>query len=156
MALTANPAVRAGTPISPASVVRRRSDSTRGYALVEVLAAMGIVVLIGTLAFLAFGNQDQRRLDADAAEVALFLQQTRMRALEAGRPIEIVLSARDGVLDAGGRQIAFDGGVQIAPERAAIVMSPSGRSDGLRMTLSRNAAATTITLDWLTGRVLVQ
>ena len=29
--------------------------------MVEMLVAMAIVVLIGTLAFLAFGNQDQRR-----------------------------------------------------------------------------------------------
>ncbi|MEM7718282.1 MAG: hypothetical protein AAF222_03705 [Pseudomonadota bacterium] len=137
-------------------MARRRSHSTRGYALVEVLAAMGIVVLIGTMAFLAFGNQDQRRLDADAAEVALFLQEARMRALEAGRPIEIVLSARERVLDAGGRQIAFDQGVEVTSDRTALIMSPSGSSEGLRVTLSRNEAATTVTLDWLTGRVLVR
>ncbi|MGR3511123.1 MAG: pilus assembly FimT family protein [Paracoccaceae bacterium] len=135
---------------------RRRSHSTRGYALVEVLAAMAIVVLIGTMAFLAFGNQDKRRLEVVAADVALLLQETRMRALEAGRPIEIVLSARDRVLDAGGRQVFFDSRVEIAPERARIIMAPSGSSDGLQVTLTRNEAQKTVSLDWLTGQVRVQ
>lgn len=137
-------------------MARRRSHSTRGYALIEVLAAMAIVVLIGTMAFLTFGNQDKRRLDAEAAEVALLLQEARMRALEAGRPIEIVLLGRERVLDAGGRQIAFDPSTDIAPERVEIILSPSGSSDGLEMTLTRNEARKTVTLDWLTGQVRVQ
>ncbi|MEM9425109.1 MAG: hypothetical protein AAGA06_00250 [Pseudomonadota bacterium] len=134
----------------------RRSHSTQGYALVEVLAAMAIVVLIGTLAFLAFGNQDRRRLEADAAKVALLLQEGRMRALEAGRSIEIVVSARDRVLDVGGRQFAFDPAIAIAPERADILLSPSGSSEGLELVLTRDAAEKTVTLDWLTGQVVVQ
>ncbi|MEM6386415.1 MAG: prepilin-type N-terminal cleavage/methylation domain-containing protein [Pseudomonadota bacterium] len=152
----ANRAAKVGTPISRGEMAGRRSSGTRGYALIEVLAAMAIVVLIGTLAFLAFGNQDTRRLEVDAAEVAMLLQEARMRALEAGRPIEIVLSAQDGVLDAGGRQVAFDGGVTVAPTRADIIMSPSGSSEGLVMTLTRNTAQKTVTLDWLTGRVRIQ
>lgn len=149
-------AAKVGTPTSPGEMTRRRSHNTRGYALVEVLAAMAIVVLIGTMAFLAFGNQDKRRLDVVAADVALLLQETRMRALEVGRPIEIVLSARDRVLDAGGRQIVFDPRVEIAPERARIIMAPSGSSDGLQVTLTRNEARKTVSLDWLTGQVRVQ
>lgn len=117
---------------------------------------MAIVVLIGTLAFLAFGNQDKRRLDAEAAEVALLLQEARMRALEAGRPIEIVLSSRDGVLDAGGRQFTFDPAIEVTPEQARLILSPSGGSDGLRVTMVRNTARKTVTLDWLTGQVRVQ
>ena len=127
-----------------------------GYALIEILAAMAIVVLVGTLAFLAFGNQDQRRLDTEAADVALLLQEARMRALEAGRPIEIVVSARDRVLDAGSRQIRFSDKTSIQPEQARIILAPSGSSDGLRLVMSRNDARKAVTLDWLTGRVLVE
>ena len=152
----ANRAVRGVTPILPDNMTRRRSHSTQGYALVEVLAAMAIVVLIGTLAFLAFGNQDRRRLDADAAAVALLLQEARMRALEAGRPIEIVLSARDRVLDVGGRQFAFDPAIGIAPARAALILKPSGNSEGLELVLTRDTAQKTVTLDWLTGQVVIQ
>ena len=137
-------------------MAQRRRHTAQGYALVEVLAAMSIVVLIGTMAFLAFGNQDQRRLNAEAAEVALLLQGARMRALEAGRPIEIVVSADPRVIDAGGRQFAFDRDVDVSPSSAELILSPSGASPGLALTLTRNAARKVVTLDWLTGRVVVQ
>lgn len=137
-------------------MTRRRSFTTHGYALVEILAAMAIVVLIGTMAFLAFGNQDQRRLDAEAAQAALLLQTARLRALEEGRSIEIVVSARERVLDAGGEQIRFADAVRIQPERANILLEPSGNSDGLQLILSRNEARKAVTLDWLTGRVVVE
>lgn len=117
---------------------------------------MAIVIMIGTLAFLSFGNQDSRRLEADVAEVALLLQSARMRALEAGRPIEIVVSADQSVLDAGGDQIRFDRRVDVEPDEARIILRPSGASDGLRLTLSRGEAQKTVTLDWLTGQVAVQ
>ncbi|MEL7349734.1 MAG: hypothetical protein AAFN17_18430 [Pseudomonadota bacterium] len=134
----------------------RRRHISEGYALVEVLAAMTIVVLIGTLAFLSFGNQDSRRLDAEVAEVALLLQSARMRALEAGRPVEIVISADQRVLDAGGRQIAFDRSVGIEPAEATILLRPSGNSNGLQLTLTRGDARKIVTLDWLTGQVAIQ
>ncbi|MEM9971701.1 MAG: hypothetical protein AAF762_11480, partial [Pseudomonadota bacterium] len=153
---TASPAARVRTLISRASVRCRRRHSAQGYALVEVLAAMGIVVLVGTLAFLAFGNQDARRVEAEAAEVALLLQEARMRALEAGRPIEIVVSSRERVLDAGGQQLAFSSGVDVSPENVEIILGPSGSSEGLALRLARGGASKTVTLDWLTGRVLVQ
>lgn len=117
---------------------------------------MAIVVLIGTMAFLAFGNQDQRRLNAEAAEVALLLQGARMRSLEAGRPIEIVVSADKRVIDVGGKQVVFDRDVRLSPKDANILLSPSGNSDGLEVVLIRNEARKTVTLDWLTGRVAVQ
>ena len=134
----------------------RRRHISQGYALIEVLAAMTIVVLIGTLAFLSFGNQDRRRLDAEAAEVALLLQSARMRALEAGRPVEIVVSGDQRVVDAGGQQVAFDRSVELRPNEARGLLRPSGNSNGLSLTLSRGDARKTVTLDWLTGQVVVQ
>ncbi|MCY4336427.1 MAG: prepilin-type N-terminal cleavage/methylation domain-containing protein [Litoreibacter sp.] len=135
---------------------RRRAHSTQGYALIEMLVAMAIVVIIGTLAFLAFGNQDQRRLNAEAAEIALHLQTARMRALEAGRPIEIVVASEQGVIDAGGAQLALPDDLRISPQSAELILQPSGGSPGLVLELSRNAARKTVSLDWLTGRVVVQ
>ena len=84
---------------------------------------MAIVVLIGTMANLALGTQEQRRMNAEAAEVALLLQGARMRALEAGRPIEIVVSADPRVIDAGGRQFAFDRDVRGSPQSAELILS---------------------------------
>lgn len=135
----------------PTSRARRR-PATRGVATVEVLVAVAVVVLIGAVALLGFGGGDRARLDAEAARVALVLQQTRLRALETGRPVEIVLA--DGVLAAGRTRHVVAAGTtaSAAPPRA--VLHPSGESDaGFALTLRRDALTRVVELDWLTGRV---
>ncbi|MEM9474234.1 MAG: hypothetical protein AAGA71_03010 [Pseudomonadota bacterium] len=136
--------------------MQRRGQNTRGFATVEILVAMAIFVLVGSLGFLALGNADRWRLANDTAEVALFLQEARMRALESGRPVEIRISAEDRLLDAGGRQYQFARAVDIAPETARIVVDPTGRSEGLDLALSRDDQRAVVRLDWLTGRVAVE
>lgn len=133
---------------------RRRA---RGFALVEVLVAMAIVVSIGTLSYLTLsGRSDRARVEADAAGIALFLQQTRMRALEQGQPVEIVLKADEGILAAGATRHPLPEGVILSPTAARIVMRPSGESNGLVLEIARGDARAGITLDWLTGRVVVE
>ena len=136
--------------------MQRRGHNTRGFATVEILVAMAIFVLVGSLGFLALGNADRWRLANDTAEVALFLQEARMRALESGRPVEIRISAEDRLLDAGGRQYRFARAVDIAPETARVVVDPTGRSEGLDLALSRDDQRAVVRLDWLTGRVAVE
>lgn len=117
---------------------------------------MAIFVLVGTLGIVAFGNNDRWRVTSEAADVAVFLQEARTRALETGRPIEIRLSAEAGMLDAGGRQFRFARATNVSPEAARIVLDPSGRSEGLTLALSRNETRKAVRLDWLTGRVVVE
>jgi Tfp pilus assembly protein FimT len=133
-----------------------RGSATRGFATVEVLVAVAIVVLIGTLSVLSFGGTDRARLAAEAAEVGLFLQETRMRALEGGRAIEIVLSAKDGLLVAGSERHVFERGVTVSPDAARIILQPSGENQGLDLTLARNQEVAHVRLDWLTGKVEVR
>jgi type II secretory pathway pseudopilin PulG len=134
--------------------MRRRG--ARGFATVEVMVAVAIVVLIGTLAFLSFGGTDRARVTAEAAEVGLFLSEARMRALEGGQPVEILLSAKDRTLAAGPARHAFSRGIDIAPEEARIVLQPSGENQGLDLTLTRDAAVAHVRIDWLTGKVEVR
>ncbi|MEL6799796.1 MAG: hypothetical protein AAFO80_07950 [Pseudomonadota bacterium] len=136
--------------------MHRRRHTARGFATVEVLVAMAIFMLVGTLGIVAFGNNDRWRVASEAAEVAVFLQEARTRALDTGRPIEIRLSAEAGVLDAGGRQYRFARATEVSPEAARIVLDPTGRSEGLDLALSRDDQSATVRLDWLTGRVAVE
>lgn len=140
--------------------MRRRLTTGRtraaGFATVEVLVAVAVVVLIGTLAILSFGGNDRARLNAEAAEVGLFLQEARMRALEGGRPIEIVLSAREGVLVAGPARHFFARGITVSPDEARVILQPSGENQGLEFTLARNDEVTRVSVDWLTGKVQVR
>jgi Tfp pilus assembly protein FimT len=135
---------------------RIRPSAAKGFATVEVLVAVAIVVLISTLAIVSFGGNDRSRLNAEAAEVGLFLQEARMRALEGGRPIEIVLSAKEGVLVAGPARHVFGRGITVAPDEARLILQPSGENQGLTFTLARNDAVARISVDWLTGKVEVR
>lgn len=133
-----------------------RRQGAEGFATVEVMVAVAIVVLIGTLAVISFGGTDRARVTTEAAEVRLFLQEARMRALEGGRPVEIVLSAKDGVLAAGSARHVFSRGITVEPEEARIVLYPSGENAGLGLTLTRDEAVARVSVNWLTGRVEVQ
>ncbi len=128
----------------------------RGFATVEVLVAVAIVLLVGSIAILGFGGTDRARVAAEAAEIALFLQEARMRALEAGQPVEIVLSTREGVLAAGAARHALAAGIVVEPAEARLVLRPSGESEGLAIVLVRDVARAEVVLDWLTGRVDVR
>lgn len=136
--------------------IRAGRGGAKGFATVEVLVAVAVVVLIGTLSIVSFGGTDRARLNAEAAEVGLFLQEARMRALEGGRPIEIILSAKDGLLVAGPARHVFGRGITVMPEEARLVLRPSGENQGLDLTLARNDAVARIRVDWLTGKVEVR
>ncbi|MCY4181100.1 MAG: hypothetical protein OXD48_12665, partial [Litoreibacter sp.] len=69
---------------------------------------------------------------------------------------EIVVASEQGVIDAGGAQLALPDDLRISPQSAELILQPSGGSPGLVLELSRNAARKTVSLDWLTGRVVVQ
>ncbi len=118
--------------------------------------AVAVVILIGTLAIVSFGGNDRARLNAESAKVGLFLQEARMRALEGGRPVEIILSARDGLLVAGPARHVFGRGITIEPDEARVVLQPSGENAGLDFTLTRNDQVARVSVDWLTGKVTVR
>ncbi|KIT15864.1 hypothetical protein [Jannaschia aquimarina] len=131
------------------SKARRRT--TRGFATVEVLVAVAVVMFVGTIALLTFGGGDRSRVEAEAAQVALFLQQARLRALESGRAVEVAFV--DGALVAGPARHSPGNGTRIDALRGGTVIRPSGASDGLTLTVRRGEASRVVTLDWLTGRV---
>ena len=130
---------------------RRRA---RGAALIEVLVAVAVVALVGSVAVAGLGGGDRARLRAEAAEVARHLTAARMRALETGRAQDILLE--DGVLSTGSDDLAFDPVTEVEPETARLRLSPTGRSDGLVLTLDRAGHVAVVELDWLTGGVAVR
>ena len=131
-----------------------RRRAAKGVATLEVLVAVTIVVMVGTLGILTFGGTDRALVRAEAAETALFLQEARLRALEAGRPIEILLSPAG--LNAGGIMHDFDPRIAVSPEEAQVILQPSGASGGLTISLQRDDAVATVALNWLTGQVAVE
>ena len=131
-----------------------RRRAAQGVATLEVLVAVTIVVMVGTLGILTFGGTDRALVRAEAAETALFLQEVRLRALEVGRPIEILLSPEG--LNAGGIRHDFDPRIDVSPDEAQVILQPSGASGGLTISLQRDDAVATVALNWLTGQVAVE
>ena len=140
------------TRTSPA----RRRASTRGFSTVEVLVALGIVLLVGTIALTSIGGLERARLRHDTAEIALILNQARLQALEHGQTVDISWSERAGELRVGRQIHVLHAGTEAEVQPTLTRIRPSGESSGLRVTLTRGAFQSVIELDWLTGRVEVR
>ena len=131
-----------------------RRRAARGAALIEVLVAVAVVALVGSVAVAGLGGGDRARLRAEAAEAARHLTTARMRALETGRTQVVRLA--DGVLSTGPDAHAFDSSTALSPDEAALRLSPTGRSAGLILELRRADHVAVVELDWLTGRVVTR
>ncbi|MEO0903477.1 MAG: hypothetical protein AAFX89_01765, partial [Pseudomonadota bacterium] len=106
----------------PISASKRRR--ARGLATIEVLVAVTIIVLIGSLATLTLGSTDRRIVARETADISLFLQQTRLRALELGRPVEIIVNGTEGRIEAVGQHHQIARGLTLTPEEARLVLQP--------------------------------
>ena len=133
----------------------RRRSGQKGFATVEVLVAVAVLVIVGTLGVLTLGNRDSAVLRSEAADVALFLQQARLRAAESGQPVAVVFDDRTNTLISDGRSHVLAPRVSGAAVPARLRISPSGENDGMTLTLAAGEVRTRVRLDWLTGRVEV-
>lgn len=149
-----NPEERVEMPIFRAKRTRR-NKATRGAATVEVLVAVSIVMMIGAIGIVSFGGTDRARLRSEATEVAMFLQRTRMRSLESRKKIEVIVSEKDGVINAGGERMRIGYG-ELSASRHRLLLHPSGESEGLIVSLRAKDEIFEVSLDWLTGRVAIQ
>lgn len=147
----ANPVARASMPMWKAR--RRSRTATRGFAAVEVLVTVAIVVLIGTVAIFALNRTDRVQLENDVAAVALALQQARLQAAETGTPVEVIFSQPDQSLSTPTQTLTFGRGVTSPTDSARILLRPSGESEGLEITLVAGEMSRTVGVDWLTGQV---
>lgn len=137
------------------STPTRKSQQTRGFAAVEMLVTVAIVVLIGTLAIFLLGRSDRAQLQNDAAEIALILQQARLQAAESGRPVEVQYSQRDRSISTPTAVYEFGRGVTSDTESARIIIRPSGENEGLDLVLAAGDFTRAVELDWLTGQIRV-
>lgn len=138
--------------MKPGSSIRRRAGTT-GFALVEVLVTVAIVVMIGALSFATMGNRGPSLARTEAGEIALVLQRARMEAAERGRAVEIRWNAEDQTLIAGSSTHVMRRGVEGPAEAFTLTLQPTGQSDGLTLPVTASGYAVEVTLDWLTGRV---
>lgn len=131
----------------------RRSTAARGFATVEILVTVAIVILIGSISILALGRSDRAVLQDDVAAVALALQQARLQAAETGRPVSVEYTADDKTLRAGAAEHTLSRGVTGPNETTRIFIRPSGENEGLTLQLVSGEVTRSVELDWLTGQI---
>lgn len=134
---------------------RHNRSRARGFAAVEMLVTVAIVVLIGTVAIFVLGRTDRAQLQADATEIALVLQQARLQAAETGRPVEVQYSQDERSISTPTALHEFGRGVTSSTESVRLVIRPSGESEGLELQLSAGDHTRSVELDWLTGQIRV-
>lgn len=127
----------------------------RGFAAVEMLVTVAIVVLIGAVAVFALGRSDRAQLQNDASEIALILQQARLQAAETGRPVEVFYSQNDRSIATPMAVHEFGRGVTSSTDSTRILIRPSGENEGLDLVLLAGDLSRTVRLDWLTGQIRV-
>ncbi|MDX8349124.1 hypothetical protein SLH49_14155 [Cognatiyoonia sp. IB215446] len=115
--------------------------------------AVAIVVLIGTISILALGRSDRATLQNDVAEIALLLQQARLRAAETGQPVLVEYSEADRTLRTAFTAHELDRAVTSPTESTQISIRPSGENEGLNLVLVAGAHERSVELDWLTGQI---
>ena len=132
---------------------RPRRKHSGGFATVEVLVTVAIVVLIGTVSIVALGRTDRAQLNDDVASVALILQQARLQAAETGRPVEVIYSQDDRSIASPRDLYAFGRNVSSPTDSARILIRPSGENEGLDLVLEAGNHRRTVAIDWLTGQI---
>ena len=132
-----------------------RNHSARGFAAVEMLVTVAIVVLIGTVAIFALGRTDRAQLQDDAAGIALVLQQARLQAAETGRPVEVLYSQEDRSISTPTALHEFGRGVTSSTDSTRLLIRPSGENEGLELVLLAGELSRSVVLDWLTGQIRV-
>ncbi len=131
----------------------RRRSAAQGFATVEILVAVAIVVLIGSISILALGRSDRALLQDEVAAISLALQQARLQAAETGQPVEVEYSVDDKTLRAGVAEHTLARGVTSPNETTRIFIRPSGENEGLTLELVAGDLSRSVQLDWLTGQI---
>ena len=132
-----------------------RTHRARGFAAVEMLVTVAIVVLIGTVSIFALGRTDRAQLQNEVSEIALVLQQARLQAAETGRPVEVQYSQADRSISTPTALHEFGRGVTSSTDSARILIRPSGENEGLDLVLMAGDLTRSVELDWLTGQIRV-
>jgi general secretion pathway protein H len=137
---------------------------SRGFTLVEIVAALTIVGLVLAVAVpqsIRFYESVQFR--AAVRETITLLNSARYSAVASGVPQDVVISPREGFIRFAEAQVNFDSDVEIAAHSAkevnrnglgVIRFYHDGGASGGGIDITRDGGYTVkIAVDWLVGRV---
>jgi general secretion pathway protein H len=154
-------AAQAARPTSRMSSTDRKS----GFTLIEVMAVMLIIALIGTLVVTITPGSGRAKLKALTMQTAALLRRERLGAIMTGHDRRVSL-------DEQRRAVVGEGGdlIPVPPDIAIDVLGaneswsgrlllarfhPDGASSGAVLRFSREGAAYEVRVNWYTGGVAI-
>lgn len=159
----AGPAARTTPATSPAASRRGKE----GFALYELILALAILGMVAGVVFPRVARAPGPvELGAKAQQIAALLRSDRNAALRRGGEVVSHVDVAKGTVISGlsGTGVRVPKGVAVAfvqssrelgPAGGGIRFYPDGRSSGGFLSLKRGAAEVEVSVNWLTGGVLV-
>jgi general secretion pathway protein H len=132
-----------------------KTRAAAGFTLVEMLVVLTVLALALGLVMTHGPVRSQRlELDAAARRIAGALRLARSRAIAEERTVVFALDRGGYSLDRDAPTMWSAG---VAPEgNRRVVFTPDGGSSGARIVLRDGERVVAISVDWLTGRVVVR
>jgi general secretion pathway protein H len=134
--------------------------------LLEMVAVMLIVALVGGLVMTLTPGTGRAQLKSTVLDAAALLRRERQSAVLTGRDRQVSLDRERRLLVGdGGRTVAIPRDVELdvmgadalwSGQRAVVRFHPDGASSGTVMRLSREGAVYEIRVNWYTGGVFVE
>lgn len=140
--------------------MKRRSTSSAGFTLVELLVVMGIMGLVLAAVVFAKPKTASVRVNVAARAVASTLQLARAQAMASNAETVVRIDPQNG-------QFGIDGSMHTLPRGMTVVMIaaenerrgdsggmrfyPDGQSSGGEIVLALEGRASRIAVNWLTG-----
>lgn len=150
-----------GVSLKATRPIRRRRSGEDGVSVVELLVAVAIVGLVGTVMVMATGPSDRQRVRSAATALVVFLEEARLSAARSGTSVALTYREDEQAFLANGKRLDLARGVETSegaglPRDRALLLRPSGESRGAEIPLAVGDAHLVVRLDWLTGRLEVR
>jgi len=154
-------------PTSAAGSNTRPRPRSTGFSLLELLVALAIAALIAAVTLPALRPSPVAELRSSAQLVAAELRQTRLDAMDSGRPLALLVDTAQRTLQQQHRQdprrlpdnlvigLSTAQREMLGPHRGGIRFWPDGSATGGRVTLESGPLRIRVDVEWLTGRVRI-
>ena len=142
----------------------RRSGRAAGFSLIEMIVVLAVLALVATI-FLGRGPMRSRGVEAAGAARTLAgaMRLARSQAIATDRTTSLSVDPARHLYASGGGVHGLPGEIALAvqgPDGASaraltILFRPDGSSTGGSVALADGARTLHVTVDWITGRVVL-